>query len=595
MGVFSLKPVVRLIKAGVRQMPESWLEMLRRNQLLSSLNRFWLYRYDLWVKPETAADQLKPYRSYIETVESALEGRATTAELVLLVLVPQFNETELAQTLDAAKDSFSRVLLWCDAQERQSCERWLAGREIPASLHCCSTPEEVKAHQVDQQPWFVLYQGDRPAYRAGSALSAFNKGKATVGYTDLDRLTEMGERQVPAFLPDWNPDLQLSTAYVATGVWVRHPERLFEEGASLSPSPVGLAAWLAQMFLQGKNTQVAHLPQVLVHRSASNTLSISCWQDALASLLGEQAFVALNDEGECLSLTWQYDVQPLVSLIIPTFNGKALVQTCIESILQKSTYQNFEILLVDNNSNEPESLAYFDEIAQHPKVRLLRYPHPFNYSAINNFAAREAQGEILGLINNDIEVIAPDWLERMVGHALRDDIGCVGAKLLYPDGRIQHAGVVMGYGGGAGHAHKHFPSDHPGYLKRLVASHNFSAVTAACLLIKKRHYEQVGGFNEQKFAVAFNDVDLCLRVLGLGVRNLYCAEALLYHHESVSRGHEDTPEKLARFAGEVAHLQHDWKEVIQHDPAYNPNLTLRSENFVLKMPGIPADICSIHE
>ncbi|MBY5921250.1 glycosyltransferase family 2 protein [Ferrimonas balearica] len=576
-------------------MPEPWLEVLRRNRLLFSLNRFWLYRYELWVKPETATDQPKTYRNYIETVESALEASVETAECVLLVLVPKFNAAELGKTLDAARGSFSRVVLWCEAQERQTCENWLAGRETDAIVHCCSSPIELKAHQDGEYPWFVLYQGDRPAARAGSALFAFNKSNAKVGYTDLDRLTETGERQKPAFLPDWNPDLHLSTAYVATGVWVRHPEWLFDGEFSLSLTPVGLAAWLAEGFIQGKLRQVGHLPQVLVHRSADNDFSMSCWQKALRPKLSGRAHVALNDAAESLTLGWQHDVRPLVSLIIPTFNGKALVQTCIESILQKSTYQNFEILLVDNNSNEPESLVYFDEIAQHPKVRLLHYPHPFNYSAINNFAARQAQGEILGLVNNDIEVIAPDWLEQMVGHVLRDDIGCVGAKLLYPDGRIQHAGVVMGYGGGAGHAHKHFPSDHSGYLKRLVASHNFSAVTAACLLIKKRHYEQVGGFNEQKFAVAFNDVDLCLRVLDLGVRNLYCAEALLYHHESVSRGHEDTPEKMARFASEVAHLQQDWKAVIEHDPAYNPNLTLRSENFVLKVPGIPAAICSIHE
>ena len=250
--------------------------------------------------------------------------------------------------------------------------------------------------------------------------------------------------------------------------------------------------------------------------------------------------------------------------------------------MTKSTYQNYEILLVDNNSDEPESLAYFEELNQHEKIRVLKYPHPFNYSAINNFAAQQAEGEVIGLINNDIEVITPDWLEYMVGHALREDIGCVGAKLMYGDDRIQHAGVVLGYGGGAGHAHKYFPRYHPGYMNRLIASHNYSAVTAACLLVKKSLFEAVGGLNETDLTVAFNDVDFCLRIRAQGVRNLYCAEAELYHHESVSRGLDVSKEKMARFNAELDYLKSNWAEVIAHDPAYNPNLTLHRENFSVK-------------
>jgi O-antigen biosynthesis protein len=170
----------------------------------------------------------------------------------------------------------------------------------------------------------------------------------------------------------------------------------------------------------------------------------------------------------------------------------------------------------------------------------------------------------------------------MVGHVLRDDIGCVGAKLLYPDGRIQHAGVVMGYGGGAGHAHKYFPRYHKGYMNRLVASHNFSAVTAACLLVKKSDYLAVGGLDEINLTIAFNDVDFCLKVLQLGRRNLYCAEAELFHHESVSRGLDLSEEKLKRFGNELSYIQIKWSKYIQKDPAYNPNLTLRRENFAIR-------------
>ncbi|MFT6989962.1 MAG: glycosyltransferase involved in cell wall biosynthesis, partial [Paraglaciecola sp.] len=184
--------------------------------------------------------------------------------------------------------------------------------------------------------------------------------------------------------------------------------------------------------------------------------------------------------------------KPLVSLIIPTKSAKSLVQTCINSIVSKTTYAHYEILLIDNNSDDPEALEYFESLQKsQSNIKMLKYPYLFNYSAINNFAVKQAKGEIIGLINNDVEVISPNWLGDMVRHTQREDIGCVGAKLLYPVNRIQHAGVVLGYGGGSGHARKYFPRYHSGYLHRLVATNNFSAVTAACLLVKKSDYELV--------------------------------------------------------------------------------------------------------
>ena len=213
---------------------------------------------------------------------------------------------------------------------------------------------------------------------------------------------------------------------------------------------------------------------------------------------------------------------------------------------------------------------------------MLKYPQPFNYSAINNFGVKHAKGSVIGLINNDIEVITPEWLTYMVGHVQRESVGCVGAKLLYSDTRIQHAGVVLGYGGGAGHAHKNFPRHYSGYLKRIAATNNFSAVTAACLLVKREHFEAVAGLNESDLSVAFNDVDFCLRVKELGVNNIYCAEAELYHHESVSRGLDISPEKAARFNKELTYLQTKWSQVINNDPFYSPHLTLKRENFSIK-------------
>jgi GT2 family glycosyltransferase len=260
----------------------------------------------------------------------------------------------------------------------------------------------------------------------------------------------------------------------------------------------------------------------------------------------------------------------------------SLVKACINSILNKTLYNNFEIILVDNNSDDPLCLEYFRVLNAHPKIRVLSYPKPFNYSAINNFAVKHARGEVVGLINNDIEVISSSWLDYMVSLVQFADVGCVGAKLLYGDGRIQHAGVVMGYGGGAGHAHKYFPRWHHGYLNRLAATNEFSAVTAACLLVKKKDYLAVDGLNECDLTIAFNDVDFCLKVLQLGKRNIYCAEAELYHHESISRGADNTKEKQLRFANELKYLQDSWKNYIENDPAYNSSLTLSRENFALK-------------
>ena len=224
-------------------------------------------------------------------------------------------------------------------------------------------------------------------------------------------------------------------------------------------------------------------------------------------------------------------------------------------------------------------MAYFDEIACHDKVTLLSYPHPFNYSAINNFAVKHAKGEIVGLVNNDIEVINADWLTEMTSQAIREDVGCVGAMLYYPNDTIQHAGVICGLGGVAGHSHKHFAKDHPGYFKRLQLVQNLSAVTAACLLVKKTVFDEVGGLNELDLTVAFNDVDFCLRVKEQGYRNLWTPYAELYHHESISRGAEDNPEKVARFNREMEYMKQKWEKELSHDPFYNENLTLDREDF----------------
>jgi len=274
--------------------------------------------------------------------------------------------------------------------------------------------------------------------------------------------------------------------------------------------------------------------------------------------------------------------QPLVSLLIPTKDRLDLVRTCVESILQKTTYAPFEILILDNASVEVETLNYFAEIVKvDARVRVIRDERPFNFSAINNLGVKESRGALIGLINNDIEVISPEWLTEMVRLATQKDIGCVGAKLYYPSHKIQHAGVVLGILGVAGHSHKNFSRHDDGYFGRLKLPQAMSAVTAACLLVRREVYDEVHELDEENLKVAFNDVDFCLKVRFAGYRNVWTPYAELYHHESVSRGLEDTPEKKARFEKEVLFMKSKWGDVLLKDPYYNPNLTLEHEDFSL--------------
>lgn len=273
---------------------------------------------------------------------------------------------------------------------------------------------------------------------------------------------------------------------------------------------------------------------------------------------------------------------PLVSLIVPTRDNADVLRTCLDSIRAKTTYGNYEILVVDNNSEEDETLAYFEELARDELVRVLPHPHPFNFSAINNAAVRLARGSIVGLVNNDIEVITADWLTEMVSWAQQPAIGCVGAKLYYPDDTVQHAGVILGIGGVAGHSHKTLPRDSRGYFSRLKVVQTLSAVTAACMLVRKNVYAQVRGLDSEHLKVAFNDVDFCLKVRNAGYRNVWTPFAELYHHESKSRGLEDTPGKIARFNGEIDVMRARWPRDLDYDPYYSINLTKDREDFSLR-------------
>ncbi|WOT06319.1 glycosyltransferase family 2 protein [Shewanella youngdeokensis] len=596
------KYAMLLVKLCVRCLPGKIKNLLMQNPKLVALYTRLIFKSGILYGEPSAKKMKLYYQRYIDK-QSVLSGSLVTVEHNAIILVNDNSFTGLADSLTNAEkvSGLKNVFVWCSSSIRDEVDlvinklsnrRLFSINSIVGDTLSEAVASLIVAKEVFLLPTIVIKSGVRVMPQILSKMAQFyqvdSRMNASVLYCDSDEYNSNGIRCNPDFKPDWNPDLQLSNGYICDGIWVSSFDRLLSEVPMFYCSDA-IADWLCEQYFTVSDFSVGHVSEVLLHSPylAEKNDQTGFYHDSrykyrleANSYLGDLTFMTGSDG--IRRYTWPHH-NPLVSIIIPTKNAHELVRMCIDSILEKTDYQHYEIILVDNNSDERNSLSYFEQIAQHPKVTILKYPFEFNYSAINNYAVKRAKGSVIALVNNDIEVINRNWLGLMVGHVSRKDIGCVGAKLLYPDNRIQHAGVVLGYGGGAGHAHKYYPSDHCGYMNRIAATQNFSAITAACLLVKRDHYLKVGGLDES-LKVAFNDVDFCLRVLELGVRNLYCADAQLYHHESVSRGPEDTPEKQARFKQELQHLKGKWAEYIAKDPAYNSNLTLSRENFALRNP-----------
>ncbi len=410
-------------------------------------------------------------------------------------------------------------------------------------------------------------------------------------YTDEDKIEPNGARKDHYFKTDWNQDLFYSQDFVGHSGFYR--TSLVKNLGGYRPGMED--AWSYDLTLRYiehiRIDRIHHIPRILYHWGSASGKNLN----PFAPLAGVKALnhhfqrlkIKAKAERTPFGFRARYPLPsnpPLVSLIIPTRNGLKLIKTCVNSILQKTTYPHYEILIVDNGSDQPETLAYLGELKKTGKVRVIRDNSPFNYSALNNKAAKAAKGKLLGLLNNDLEVISPDWLSEMVSHALRPEIGAVGAKLYFPNGNVQHAGVVTGIGSTAGHFHKHIPRNDPGYWGRVASIQDFSCVTAACLVIRKSVYQEVHGLDEKNLVVAFNDVDFCLRILEKGYRNLYTPYAELYHYESATRGLDDDPVKRRRFNKEKKYMHDRWGEKLLNDPAYNPNLNIVHEYFGLAWP-----------
>lgn len=426
---------------------------------------------------------------------------------------------------------------------------------------------------------------------------------AGVIYSDEDKIGATGDREGEYFKCDWNYDLFLSHNMIShLGVYKTDLVREvggFREGYEGSQDYDLALRCVERAGPQG----IVHIPHVLYHWRAHDQSTAGA-ADAKPYAY-EAARRAIQDHLDRTGLRARVEIQncgqyrvhyalpeppPLVSVIVPTRNGSHLLRKCITGLLDRTDYPALEIIVVDNGSDESATLAYLKEIASWPQLRVIRDPRPFNYSQLNNVAAEQAQGEFLVLLNDDVEVMEADWLREMVSRAALPGVGAVGAKLLYPDRRVQHAGVILGinYGGEqegvAGLAHKGLKANHSGYVGRAILAQNFSAVTAACLVVRRSIYLEVGGLDEEHLAVAFNDIDFCLRLRERGYRNVWTPYAVLYHHESVSRGSDALPRNRERFESETAYMRRRWGGILKRDPAYNPNLSFNNGDFALASP-----------
>jgi GT2 family glycosyltransferase len=410
---------------------------------------------------------------------------------------------------------------------------------------------------------------------------------ALLCYSDHDHLEGLHTRTAPYFKPDWNPLLLLTQNYI--GPLAALKTSALKNSPALPHRLDGHLIWelALQTAATAKTEQVIHLVKILFHLRTARARplpdedgsehSVAAMERTITQHLPQLGYhgvrIVRTAQGTMRLCAPLPDPPPKVSIIIPTRNAQDILKRCVDSVFQKTTYPNFEIIIVDNQSDDPGLHRYFTSLSARDDVKLLTYDAPFNYSALNNFAAQQCQGEILCFLNNDVEVITTDWLTELVGHALRPEHGAVGAMLYYPNDRIQHGGIIIGHstngpGGVAANAFSGLPRGFTGQGGRLLHAQYVSAVTGACLAIRHAIFDSVGGFDEEKLAVAYNDVDLCLRLREKGYYTVFTPFAELYHHESASRGRDTSDTSQARFSREIATMHRRWGNRLRHDPSF---------------------------
>lgn len=432
-------------------------------------------------------------------------------------------------------------------------------------------------------------------YQMAMEISAHPE--ADLLYSDEDIIDIKGQRLYPHFKSDYNPDLLCCVNYICHLVVVKR--ELLDRVGLLRPEYNGSQDYdfLLRCTEHTESENIRHIPKILYHwRSHEGSTAGNPDDKPYAVIAGEKALeghyerlgikASVEYTGCPVVFRTHFEIQdnPKVSILIPNKDHTEDLDKCITSIMEKSTWKNIQIVVIENNSEKAETFQYYEKLERHyPQVKVVKWDGPFNYSAINNYGARYADGDYFLLLNNDTEVITPEWLESMIGYCQREDVGIVGAKLLYPDNTVQHAGVVVGIAGFAGHILTGYDRNAVGYLWRLITTQDESAVTGACLMVKRSVFEELHGLDES-FVVALNDIDFCLRARALGKKVIFTPDACLYHYESKSRGFENTPEKKARFDKEVAHFRDRHRKFLKAgDPYYNPNLSIVRGDCAFRM------------
>ena len=558
----------------------------------------WIAAYDTLGESDFAAMREGSRRFAHSPLISVIMPVYNTPERLLReaidsVLAQTYGQWELCIADDASTEPHVGAIL------KEYAARESRIRVVHRSMNGHISRASNTALEIASGEWVALLDHDDQLapHALYSIVDAINRRPdVKLIYSDVDKIDLHGRRHTPYFKCDWNPMLLLShnlvshlSAYKTALVRELGGFRTGLEGAQDYDLALRMSERLAP-------DEIEHIPHILYHwRSMPGSTALDVDEKPYALLAGERA---LNDHfartdtratAHLIGFGYRVDYElpdppPLVSIIIPIRNARELTEQCILSIHQLTSYPRYEIILVDNGSDDARALAYIAELAEQEGVRVLRDERPFNFSALNNAAVRLARGTVLALVNNDIEILSADWLTRMVSLALQPGAGAVGAKLLYPDGTIQHGGVIMGLGGLAAHAHKRLPRHARGYFGRAALAHNVSAVTAACLVVRKDVYERAGGLNEVDLAIAYNDIDFCLKLTRLGLRNIWTPFVEMIHHELATRGYETSPAKLERFSREKAFMGERWRPEIERDPAYSPNLSLEGSDFGLASP-----------
>lgn len=624
-GDFKLRPLTR-VEAAWRMLhalqddaAESSLgELLRESwrRLRKSNGRHefasWLHKSYLRIGEEALT-----YQRWLERYDGHGGAVPTSSNLLISILLPVFNTPEiwLKQCLDSVLAQSYPYWELCIADDASTEPRV---REILESYsrrdgRIKVTWRERNGHiSVASNTALAMARGDYVALLdhddelhahalAVVAESLRQHPHWQLLYSDEDKIDAEGHRYDPYFKPDWNPDLLYGQNCVShLGVYSK---ALMDEVGGFREGFEGSQDWdlVLRCMERLQPEQIGHIPKVLYHwRAVAGSTALGVSQKSYAHDAGLRAlrehFARQGLASEVMEIDGLEglfrirhplpEIAPRVSIIVPTRDRVDLLRQCIDSILARTTYPSYEVVIVDNQSKELETLEYFESLARNDCVRVVPHNQPFNYSRINNDAVRQCNSPLICLLNNDIEVISPDWLEELVSHALRPKVGAVGAMLYYPNDTIQHAGVVTGVHGVAAHLYCGMPRGHNGQMARARLTQSMSAVTGACLLIRRAVYLQVGGL-DLSLPVAFNDIDFCLRLREQGYVNIWTPFAELYHHESATRGLEDTPEKRERFEHEVDFMRRRWAGKLEADPVYNPNLTMAGEPFMLAFPPRP--------